>query len=93
MLASLPDPKKVSTLTQWNPPIELIEKIADNNTTPKQVTVYRNQVATECRRFLGFMNYFSRFIPRFSYIALVLHEQTKKEAPPWSAHVKLLQCH
>ena len=84
-LGVLPDPKKVSTLTQWNPPLELIEKIADNNTTPKQVTVYRNQVATECRRFLGFMNYFSRFIPRFSDIAVVLHEQTKKEAPPWSA--------
>ena len=31
------------------------------------------------------MNYFSRFIPRFSDIAVILHEQTKKEAPPWSA--------
>ena len=81
----LPDPAKVATLTQWVPPLDLIEKLADSNTSPKEATVYKNQIATECRRFLGFMNYFNRFIPRFSDIAVVLHEQTKKEAPPWSA--------
>ena len=52
----LPDPAKVATLTQWVLPLDLIEKIADSNTPPKEATVYRNQNATECRRFLGFMN-------------------------------------
>ena len=80
----LPDPAKVSTLTQWTPPLDLIDTLVDNNSSSKEITVYKNQIATECRRFLGFMNYFSRFIPRFSDIAVVLHEQTKKEAPPWS---------
>ena len=80
----LPDPAKVSTLTRWVPPLDLIEKLADSNTPPKEATVYRNQIAMECRRFLRLMNYFNIFIPRFRDIAVLLHEQTKKEAPPWS---------
>ena len=76
-----PDPCKVSTLTQWTPPLDLIEKLDDANTNSKEATVHRNQIATECRRFLGSMNYFSMFIPRFSDVAFVLHGQTKKEAP------------
>ena len=69
-------------MTQWTPPLDFIENLLDTNTNSKEATVYRNQIATECTQFLGFMNYFSRFVPRFSDIAVVLHEQTKKEAPP-----------
>ena len=75
-----PDPCKVSTLTQWTLPLDLIENLDDANTNSKEDTVHRNQIATECRRFLGFMNSFSRSIPRFSDIAVVLHGQTRKEA-------------
>ena len=59
-------------------------KLASKNTPQAEANVYRNQINTECRCFLRFMIYFSRFIPTFSDTALILHEQTKKEAPPWS---------
>ena len=32
----------------------------------------------------GFMNYFNRFIPRYSGLASVLHEQTSDDAPAWT---------
>jgi hypothetical protein len=79
-----PDPAKVAALDRWQPPLGLVAKVSDPETPPKEVTVARKQIASECRRFLGFMNYFNRFIPKYSALAVCLHEQTQIEAPPWT---------
>lgn len=37
----------------------------------------------EVRSFLGLVNYFRRFIPRYDALAAPLYAQTRKEPPPW----------
>ena len=37
----------------------------------------------EVRSFLGLVNYFRRFIPRYDALAAPLYAMTKKEPPPW----------
>ena len=43
--------------------------------TPKNVT--------EVQSFVGFMNFYRRFIPEFSHVASPLHRLTKKAEPWW----------
>jgi hypothetical protein len=80
----MPDPAKVAALDNWQPPLDLVTRLADPALSKAEATVCRKKVVTECRRFLGFMNYFNRFIPRYSALAASLHEQTQNEAPEWT---------
>jgi hypothetical protein len=79
-----PDPKKVVALDKWDPPIELVEELADPNTTERHAKVLRKRITKQTRSFLGFMQYFSRFIPRYSALAAVLFDQLKDNAPSWT---------
>ena len=78
-----PDPAKVGSLDGWNPPWQHIEVLRKESNVAVQ-TASRKQIVHECRRFLGFMNYFNRFIPRYADLAACLHEQTCDNAPAWS---------
>ena len=80
----LPDPSKVSALDNWEYPSQLVTELQDVNTASAQRAVSRKKLVHECRRYVGFMNYFSRFIPRYSALAACLQDQTKDNAPEWS---------
>lgn len=79
-----PDPSKVEALKNWPPPLDLVSLLADESSSATAKTAYRKQIVNHCRRYMGFMNYFSRFIPKFSELAACLHDQTKDNAAPWS---------
>ena len=78
-----PDPSKVATLDMWKPPHDLIKSLKSTEVTSGQKMSNKRKIVKECRRYLGFMNYFNRFIPRYSELAAPLHDQTKDEAPEW----------
>ena len=79
-----PDPSKVSALDHWEPPVQHAKDLAASSSIAVQKT-HRETIVVMCRRFLGFMNYFSRFLPRYASLASVLHDQTSDKAPPWSS--------
>jgi hypothetical protein len=81
-----PDPAKLKALVHWEPPLQLVAQLAalDLSVSSKEATVLKERVATECRRYLGFMNYFNRFIPRYSDLACDLHKHTQKSPPEWT---------
>ena len=79
----LPDPAKVATLDAWEPPEGEIAVVNDPEKSSQAVSCARKRIVSECRRFLGFMNYFSRFIPRYAELAVDLHRQTSDNAPNW----------
>ena len=72
-----PDPAKVATLDQWAPPMKHIETLTQHDVSAATLACAKKQIVHECRRFLGFMNYFHRFIPQFAAVAEKLYEQTK----------------
>ena len=79
-----PDPSKVAALQHWKPPLEAARQLDLEETSLLARSSLRKQIQHECRRFLGFMNYFNRFIPRYSAMAAPLTDQTKDEAPVWT---------
>jgi hypothetical protein len=79
-----PDPAKVAALKTWEPPLEAVKELELDETSLLAKKSLRKQIQHECRRFLGFMNYFNRFIPRYSDLAAPLSDQTKDEAPRWT---------
>lgn len=81
-----PDPTKVAALDNWDPPLADVEILRDAVATATMKAAAKKRVVHECRRYLGFMNYFNRFIPRYSDQAAVLHDQTKDDGPEWSEH-------
>ena len=80
-----PDPAKVDTLDKWKPPTAKAMMLADSSLPSSVHKATKRAIVKECRRFIGFMNYFNRFIPRFSALAAPLTDQTKDDAPPWRA--------
>ena len=80
-----PDPKKVETLDKWKAPVATAMLAIDPNVPVQLRNSYKKKLVKECRSFLGFMNYFNRFIPRYSETAACLHDQTKDESPPWTS--------
>jgi hypothetical protein len=79
-----PDPEKIKILDGWQPPLEFVRVLSDDTSSSAQLRTSRQHLVHECRRYLGFMNYFSRFLPRYSSVAACLHDQVKDDAPPWS---------
>ncbi len=79
-----PDPKKVEALDKWLPPLAQVEELSDPSHSSRYVRGVKDRITSECRRFLGFMNYFHRFIPRFADIAVPLYQQTQKDPPLWT---------
>lgn len=79
-----PDPAKVAALESWEPPVADVAILADPTSDAVMQSAARKRIVHECRRFLGFMNYFNRFIPKYSDQAAVLHDQTRDDAPAWS---------
>ena len=77
-----PDPAKVEALHHWLPPLDIADQM--RTCSVAQRVALRTKIANVCRKFLGFMNYFNRFIPRYSDMAAVLHEQTSDNAPHWT---------
>ena len=78
-----PDPAKVKALDNWNIPPEC-DKV-DSNMSQLEKSTIRKRTIHEVRRFLGFMNYFNRFIPKYAELAGPLHAQTSDKAESWSA--------
>jgi hypothetical protein len=68
----LPDPDKVKALDDWGTPQHLTEHTDDNISTSERLSK-RKQLVHECRRLLGFMNYFARFVPQYAQLAAPLH--------------------
>jgi hypothetical protein len=64
----------------------LIDELQDV-TTSQQRAVSKKKLVQECRRYVGFMNYFARFIPRYSALASCVQDQTKDIAPEWTPSV------
>ena len=79
-----PDPAKVNAIALWNPPLEQVERLNSDSISTLERTSLKKQIQHECRRFLGFMNYFHRFIPRYSEVTAPLTDQTKDDAPLWT---------
>ena len=59
-------PKKVAALNEWKPPLAEVAELQHAETTTPQLAQLKKQIAHATRKFLGFMQYFGRFIPRFS---------------------------
>jgi hypothetical protein len=53
--------------------------MANPTTSSGHARTLKKGIAKAVRSFLGFMQYFSRFIPRFSDMASHLYDQTKDE--------------
>ena len=79
-----PDPAKVEAVKTWEPPLDLVSKLDEEDTSKLARASIRKQIQHECRRYLGFMNYFNRFIPWFSEVAAPLTDQTRDDAPRWT---------
>ena len=73
-----PDPAKVKALHGWNIPPDC-DKANDNMSMLERSTIKKRTVH-EVRRFLGFMNYFNRFIPKYAEFAGPLHTQTSDKS-------------
>ena len=79
-----PDPGKVKALENWGIPPDCTELSKDNGMSTLEKATIRKRTVHEVRRFLGFMNYFSRFIPRYAELAGPLHAQTSDKAVDWN---------
>ena len=80
-----PDPKKVATLHSWEPPLPLVEELNLPSTSLQHARSLTKRIAKATRSFLGFMQYFSRFIPRFSTLASCLYDVTKDTPDEWTS--------
>jgi hypothetical protein len=78
----LPDPDKVKALDDWGIPQHLIKY--DDDISKSEKLSKRKQLIHECRRFLGFMNYFARYIPQYAQLAAPLHAQCSEKATDWT---------
>ena len=78
-----PDPAKIAVLDSWEPPLTQVKQLEDASISSAECGILRKEITHEVRRYLGFMNYFHRFIPRFSELAMPLYEQTKDPPPAW----------
>ena len=79
-----PDPKKVAALDDWKPPLDDVAELQHADTSNARRNALKKQIAHATRRFLGFMQYFGRFIPRFSYLAACLYDCTRDEPAAWT---------
>jgi hypothetical protein len=79
-----PDPKKVAAIDGWKPPLTEIAQLSDPTISNAHIATLHKTIAKRVRSFLGFMQYFNRFIPRFSETAAVLYDCTKAEPVPWT---------
>ena len=77
----------MATLDSWQPLLAEVAKLSQPTTSAAEVKVLHRRIAKCTQSFLGFMQYFNRFIPRFSETAAVLFDVTKD--PPhdcqWTA--------
>ena len=81
-----PDPKKVATVREWSPPRDLVDKLQPSGTqSAREIAEARKGLVNETRRFLGFMNFFARFIPRFAHTANPLFDQLAANPGPWGS--------
>jgi hypothetical protein len=72
-----PDPKKVAALEKWNPPLADVHLLSDETASAAQIRSSKQRITKSVRSFLGFMQYFRRFIPCFSQLAGPLYDLTK----------------
>ena len=82
-LGVLPDSDKVKVLDSWHIPPSAFSTESEDISVQERKAI-RKEIVHQCRRFLGFMNYFSRFIPKYADMASILHEQTSDDAPAWT---------
>ena len=80
-----PDPKKVAVLDQWVPPFADIAMLSDVTASAARIRSSQLRITKAARSFMGFMQYFSRFIPRFSELAAPLYDLTRDPPASWSA--------
>jgi hypothetical protein len=78
------DPKKVAALDKWVAPQSIVSETASPTILEQAQKSHRKQLIKKVRRFLGFIQYFGHFIPRFRNLASIIYDQTKDDAPPWT---------
>jgi len=78
-----PDPAKVAVLDNFTAPLAFVSQLAQAE-TDQQRSRSKQAILTATRRFLGFMNYFARFIPKYADLAACLFDQTKDKSPAWA---------
>ena len=78
-----PDPKKVDILSKWHPPLKALQELHEAQSSTQRKSA-RKALSQLVRRFIGFMTFFSRFIPRYAQIAYPLYQQMRDDPPPWS---------
>ena len=79
-----PNPKKAAVLDQLVPPFADIAMLSDVTASAAQIRSSQLRIIKAARSFMGFMQYFSRFIPRFSELA-PLYDSTRDPPASWSA--------
>ena len=79
-----PDPKKVAALNEWKPPLAEVAELQHAETTTARLAALKKQIAHATHKILGFMQYFGRFITRFSYMAAPLYDCTKDDPSAWT---------
>ena len=79
-----PDPAKVAALDRFIPPLAFVSQLASAQTDAQGKRV-QQAIAKSTRSFLGFMNYFARFIPKYADMAACLYDQTQDDAPVWTS--------
>jgi hypothetical protein len=78
-----PDPKKIAAIDKWKPPLDVVAQLEQANSSQLKRSLQK-QITKQVRSFLGFMQYFSRFLPRFADVAAPLYDLTKDNPPSWS---------
>lgn len=78
-----PDPSKVAALDRFQVPSAFLSELKSADSEAR-IRRLRTAICKAARQFLGFMNYFARFIPRFADLAGCLYDQIKDDAPPWT---------
>ena len=79
-----PDPAKVKAVATWNPPEKELAVLTSAGVSAAAKATSQKRVITEVKRFMGFMQFFARFIPRFAHVAAPLYAQMRDKPPPWT---------
>ena len=78
-----PDPKKVASLTKWQPPLKAVQQFSEATSSSARKAAQKS-IAHTVRQYIGFMTFFARFIPRFAEVAKPLYEQMRDSPPEWN---------
>ena len=76
-------------MVKWVPPTDLVAELNADTTSDAHKRTLRKRIVKQTRSFVGFMQYLSCFIPRFSALAATLFDQLKEPPPDWTDNCTL----